>query len=138
MTTPTARSRHVDGEVDGRADWEVPAWSARLRVLTRSPRAGTCTVLVVDDRSDRRTSWCHTADVLRFAGYTVCEAAGNEDATRLLTHIRFDVVVEDEGPPDTGALRVGDAAGACTVLEKPVEPEELVRTVWRAASGAAG
>jgi hypothetical protein len=134
--TPVARSWQVDGEVDGRADWEVPAWSARLRVRAPSPLAGTCTVLVVDDRSDRRTSWCHTADFLRFAGYSVCEAAGAQDAGRFLAHMRFDVVVRDEGPPDTGALHVGDANGTCSVLEKPVQPEELVRAVGRVASEA--
>jgi hypothetical protein len=132
---PTARSRHRDSGIPARAGWDVPAWSARLREAGRS--SGNCvhTVLVIDDRSDRQTSWCNVADVLRFVGYTVCDAAPGDDALRLQAYIRFDAVVVDSGPPETGVVRVARDGDTVTNLEKPVQPDELVCAV-HAALGA--
>ena len=132
---PTARSRHLDGDVPGRAGWEVPAWSARLRAAGRSSAHCVHTVLVIDDRSDRRTSWCNVSEVLRFVGYTVCDTTPGDDARRLQAHIRFDAVVVDSGPPDTGVVRVAGDGEAVTNLEKPVQPDVLVFAV-HAAVGA--
>ena len=133
--TPTARSRQLDGDIPGRTAWEVPAWSARLRATSGSSANGAHTILVIDDRSDRRTSWCNVADVLRFVGYTVCDAASGDDARRLQAYLSFDAVVVDSGPPDTGVVRVAGDGTTVTNLEKPVQPDQLLRAV-HAAVGA--
>lgn len=114
-------------------------------------------VLVVDDEPYVRES---LAEVLRAEGLRVTTAAGAEEALDVLAKKRFDVIVTDLRMPSgdgfllleesraagiaipilviTGVGTVSEAvaamkAGAFDFLQKPVDPDELVLLVRRAA-----
>ena len=83
---------------------------------------------MIDDRGDKQASWCHSADVLRFAGYTVVEATTGEDASRMMTHMRFDAVVLERDGPHTSVVHVAGRPSTAN-LEAPLDPEDLVGAV---------
>ncbi len=115
-------------------------------------------VLVVDDERYVRDSLC---EVLQAEGLRTSAADGAEAAVELLGRERFDVIVTDLSMPSgdglalldeanaagiaipilviTGVGTVADAvaamkAGAFDFLQKPVDPDELVLLVRRAAT----
>ena len=156
---PASSSRHLTADVDGREPWAVPEWTRRLepKGARRHGDAGRSARvdLVVDDRTDRHVAWCQVADIIRFAGYTVIEAGSGDDATVMLSHMRFDAVVLDRSVPDANVVSVLTGAteipapptkpgpwsaeahnrlsrGIVAHLDPPVRPEELVGAVARA------
>jgi len=66
--------------------------------------------LVVDDNESIRSS---LTDILRTVGYTTIQAADGEDAMRLLTTMRFDVMVLDLRMPRS------DGVSLLAALSKP-------------------
>jgi len=95
-----------------RGSWQPPKWSRRS-----SPSSSTSdnptravAVLVVDDNESIRSS---LTDILRTVGYTTIQAADGEDAMRLLTTMRFDVMVLDLRMP-----RI-DGVSLLAALSKP-------------------
>jgi hypothetical protein len=125
---PAARIRQLDHAVDERAEWVAPGWATGLRSHHLSSHAGSAVVLVIDDRSDKRASWCHSADVLRFAGYTVIEATAGEDASQMLAHMRFDAVILERDAPRSSVVHILGRPLTAN-LEAPVSPEDLVGAV---------
>jgi DNA-binding response OmpR family regulator len=115
-------------------------------------------ILVVEDDAGLRRLY-RTA--LTLAGFDVDEAADGLDALRRLDHRRPDLVVLDIGLPAlsgiavlqeitahaytrqiavvvvTGTAMSLDHLDVACVLRKPVEPEELVRTVRHCLSAGA-
>ena len=137
-----------------RQDWQPPKWSRRGAVDRTRSEANATVVLVVDDDESFRRS---VAKILRTVGYTVIQAADGLDALRLLTTMRFHVMVLDlklprldgdrllrtiPNPPpvvvvsgyelDAESQRRGDDR-VVAYLRKPVQPEELLGSVEAAA-----
>ncbi len=119
-------------------------------------------VLVVDDEEFVRDS---LEEILRSKGLGTSGAAGAQEALRFLEKRDCDAIVTDLRMPRgdglslldearrrgvaipivmiTGVGTVGEAvqamkAGAYDFLQKPVQPEELVRVVARASLSGAG
>ena len=127
--------------------------AASVSTYLRAPQSRT--LLYVEDNADVR---CVMSEMLRLSGYEVIEAANGEDALAAMAVHRPDAIVLDIGLPDMNGYEVArqirlmptrsgipmialtgfgqsrdkDAAtqvGFNAHLVKPVDPEELMRSI---------
>ena len=159
---PPPEMPRSNAEADARTRGEVRDWSRRRGLVGSNADRGDqnpLAVLVVDQGGD---TWSPVADILRVAGYTVIHATAGRDAIEMLRHMRFDAIVLDVSVPDLDLLplltmlpepppvvllssvrsdkqlRGRLARRAAAHLHKPVEPEDLVGAVARAAGRGHG